>query len=682
MRSAHRCLDDCPGAGDRRNLGQADVGLVVGLGCTADVDADSAVSVFRPDRAGQRHHQPRQRSQGLRRAGHRRGDQHSDHQILGGVVEHLAPGRHVQSDGKTGHACRNVAAAAVHRTGAPSRHLARHPAPGHRATEANDEFRIIQRFSGDGQARALRLVGLRHLRVCAGNQCAGTCFCASALPATRGAPSAPGEHAVNPLRKKRLLIIVAILAGVGIAVSLALSALKENINLFYTPTQIASGEAPRDTRIRAGGMVEKGSLQRSADSLDVTFVVTDFNKSVTITYRGILPDLFREGQGIVALGRLNGDGVRPPRIGRVLCTGHVSSETGVTDDSRTRPSGHDFGAVLRACSGRGATDGRLAWGPAVDEPRAAGRVGAVRFSARVAVVLQVQRRMGRARGLAVAVGLDTGRLDLCGVDLFTATAAGHARPRAGGDGHDQRRLSAVSDSHVQPVQPHPAAVAFAFAIAALLGGRLDAAWARWSRPWTIVAWAFLGVGITLGSCWAYYELGWGGWWFWDPLDRASGHRRVFIEPAGHVPRALGGTDFGACVCLRSSPWRVHPDLPADGGGRFADPVCRARAGGEKPRRLWPVVAGDPAAGQQPGAGGGGVDDSARHAVSAGAGRLERGEDVRRSALLQRDVRAAHGRADGCHGRGRAGALERHAGQVAAEHACPCVGGQRGAGGDR
>ncbi len=64
-------------------------------------------------------------------------------------------------------------------------------------------------------------------------------------------------------------------------------------------------------------------------------------------------------------------------------------------------------------------------------------------------------------------------------------------------------------------------VAFAFAIAALLGGRLDAAWARWSRPWTLVAWAFLGVGITLGSWWAYYELGWGGWWFWDPVENAS-----------------------------------------------------------------------------------------------------------------------------------------------------------------
>jgi cytochrome c-type biogenesis protein CcmF len=64
-------------------------------------------------------------------------------------------------------------------------------------------------------------------------------------------------------------------------------------------------------------------------------------------------------------------------------------------------------------------------------------------------------------------------------------------------------------------------VAFAFAIAALLGGKLDAAWARWSRPGTTVAWAFLGIGIALGSWWAYYERGWGGWWFWDPVENAS-----------------------------------------------------------------------------------------------------------------------------------------------------------------
>src|SRR5690242_15384039 len=64
-------------------------------------------------------------------------------------------------------------------------------------------------------------------------------------------------------------------------------------------------------------------------------------------------------------------------------------------------------------------------------------------------------------------------------------------------------------------------VAFAFAIAALIGGRLDATWARWSRPWTTVAWSFLTIGIMLGSAWAYYELGWGGWWFWDPVENAS-----------------------------------------------------------------------------------------------------------------------------------------------------------------
>lgn len=114
---------------------------------------------------------------------------------------------------------------------------------------------------------------------------------------------------MNPQRKKRLLLIVGLLVGVAVALGFALSALQQNINLFYTPTQIANGEAPQDTRIRAGGMVEKGSVQRSADSLDVRFVVTDFNKSVPITYRGILPDLFREGQGIVALGKLNAEGV-------------------------------------------------------------------------------------------------------------------------------------------------------------------------------------------------------------------------------------------------------------------------------------------------------------------------------------------------------------------------------------
>jgi len=114
---------------------------------------------------------------------------------------------------------------------------------------------------------------------------------------------------VNPVRKKRLFIVLAILAGVGIAVALALSALQQNINLFYTPTQIAAGEAPEGTRIRAGGLVEEGSVKRTNDSLSVAFRVTDGAQAITISYQGILPDLFREGQGIVALGRVNSEGV-------------------------------------------------------------------------------------------------------------------------------------------------------------------------------------------------------------------------------------------------------------------------------------------------------------------------------------------------------------------------------------
>jgi cytochrome c-type biogenesis protein CcmE len=142
----------------------------------------------------------------------------------------------------------------------------------------------------------------------------GVCFlvlaiCASALFAAGISSITTGGKQMSQLHKMRLLFLLCMLAGIGTASTLVLSALRENINLFYTPTQIANGEAPPNTRLRAGGMVEAGSLHRSADTLDVSFVVTDFKKSVTITYRGILPDLFREGQGIVALGKLHADGV-------------------------------------------------------------------------------------------------------------------------------------------------------------------------------------------------------------------------------------------------------------------------------------------------------------------------------------------------------------------------------------
>lgn len=114
---------------------------------------------------------------------------------------------------------------------------------------------------------------------------------------------------MTPIRKKRLYWILALFVGVSAAAALALAALRENINLFYTPSQIVAGEAPLDARIRAGGLVEKGSLQRTPNSLALRFNVTDGARSVAVRYEGILPDLFREGQGIVVMGSFGRDGV-------------------------------------------------------------------------------------------------------------------------------------------------------------------------------------------------------------------------------------------------------------------------------------------------------------------------------------------------------------------------------------
>lgn len=114
---------------------------------------------------------------------------------------------------------------------------------------------------------------------------------------------------MHPVRKKRLLVILTILMLLGAAVGLVMYALQQNINLFYSPSQIAVGEAPYNANIRAGGMVVEGSVVRHPETLAVSFDVTDFQHQVRIEFSGILPDLFREGQGIVAQGKLNSDGV-------------------------------------------------------------------------------------------------------------------------------------------------------------------------------------------------------------------------------------------------------------------------------------------------------------------------------------------------------------------------------------
>jgi cytochrome c-type biogenesis protein CcmE len=120
-------------------------------------------------------------------------------------------------------------------------------------------------------------------------------------------------EATTPLkvkpRTKRAVWIVFGIVLLSAAVVLILNAFNKNLVFFFTPSQIASGEAPQGKPFRIGGMVETGSLQRKSDSTTVFFKVTDTAKMVTVEYTGILPDLFKEGSGVVAQGRLGGDGV-------------------------------------------------------------------------------------------------------------------------------------------------------------------------------------------------------------------------------------------------------------------------------------------------------------------------------------------------------------------------------------
>ncbi len=110
-------------------------------------------------------------------------------------------------------------------------------------------------------------------------------------------------------RHKRLALIGGVLAILGIIAALVLNALNSNIALYISPTDVAAGKAPQDKLFRIGGLVKEGSLKRQADGVTVSFVVTDTDKDLTVNYKGILPDLFKEGKGVVAQGKLGGEGV-------------------------------------------------------------------------------------------------------------------------------------------------------------------------------------------------------------------------------------------------------------------------------------------------------------------------------------------------------------------------------------
>jgi cytochrome c-type biogenesis protein CcmE len=138
-----------------------------------------------------------------------------------------------------------------------------------------------------------------------------------------------------------MTLVLAIVAGVSIAGALALSAFRKNVTFFFDPSQVVSGKVPAGERFRLGGMVTEGSVQRAPGSLEVQFVVTDFSHDVPVTYTGVLPDLFREGAGVVAHGRLRSDGTfvadevlakhdekyMPPEVARSLKRRHGESRT-------------------------------------------------------------------------------------------------------------------------------------------------------------------------------------------------------------------------------------------------------------------------------------------------------------------------------------------------------------------
>ncbi len=144
---------------------------------------------------------------------------------------------------------------------------------------------------------------------------------------------------MNPQRKRRLIIVLFIVLGVSLAAALILMALKESVNLYYSPSEIVAGKATEGERIRGGGVVVPGSLKRSAEGLDVWFEVTDNVAKVQVHYKGILPDLFREGQGIVVLGKWeNGvinasevlakhdENYMPPEVQKAIDNAHTPKE--------------------------------------------------------------------------------------------------------------------------------------------------------------------------------------------------------------------------------------------------------------------------------------------------------------------------------------------------------------------
>ena len=431
---------------------------------------------------------------------------------------------------------------------------------------------------------------------------------------------------MTPRRRRRMFLALAVALGGAVAVGLSVNAFRQNILFFFTPTQIAAGEAPVARPFRIGGLVKVGSFSRDPGEIAARFVVTDTANDVTVQYDGLLPDLFEEGKGVVARGQLDRSGVMqaaevlakhdenymPPEAGAALEAARSLQIQNQTESDPPPPPpvrftrlvrlarpvcfippppprplpmipeiGH-FALILALClavvqamlpvcgkalgvGDPAAATRKAAWGQFLFLVVAFGcltrafvvhdfsvayaaqnsnsqlpllyRVSGVWGAHEGSLLLWVLMLAGWGAAVAAlsrnippeTAARVVGVMGFIGIGflLFTLLASNpfERLTPPPPEGRDLNPLLQDPGLAIHPPMLYMGyvgfAVAFSFAVVALWQGRLDAAWARWTRPWTNCAWAFLTCGIALGSWWAYYELGWGGWWFWDPVENAS-----------------------------------------------------------------------------------------------------------------------------------------------------------------
>ena len=403
-------------------------------------------------------------------------------------------------------------------------------------------------------------------------------------------------------KQRRLVLIGGGLGVLAVAVALMLNAFRDSIVFFSSPSDVAEKHIGPGTRIRLGGLVKDGSIVRGND-LSVRFEVTDGKSELPVSYRGVLPDLFREGQGVVAEGTLDGGGTfnadtilakhdetyMPKEVADALeevgaLEGRLFAARGNAGDGSEQMIPELGHYALMLALGLALIQGIMPIvGTRTNDPVLMSIAAPAALAQFVFVaiaflalaecyvasdfsVLNVYENSNSAMPLIYRLtsiwGNHEGSMMLwvsilaffgAMVALFgnnlPATLKANALAvqawiaaafhlfilvtsnpflRVADAPFEGRDLNPILQDPGLAFHPPMLylgyvgfSIAFSFAIAALLEGRIDAAWARWVRPWVLGAWMCLTLGIAGGSYWAYYELGWGGFWFWDPVENAS-----------------------------------------------------------------------------------------------------------------------------------------------------------------